>query len=613
MHSRSEQDESIQLEPFNDKESYDDEGDGDVLSHISHQIRNLSQLPLTVITELLDTLNETKESELSATIKDDVCEKLKKALKVEQEKLTMVDTILETAKQNVSAEKEIDPLTLEYIESSPIVPNRHYTPEALLEKLKRYNSNLSELLEAIRKDVELTSPRHGGQIKQQIEQELQLISHNCKIQKEFLDDPLGKNAKPEDLNLNETLAGILEPHKRKVPRNKNLKLSLHSPDIFIKARKYDLRLVFDNLLGNALKFTVEGSISIDVEEEKSDMSDQNSLPIRITMKDTGIGIPADKLPSLFGQFVQVHENTKEQNYGGSGYGLSAVKNTVEKELKGNIEVFSEKGEGTTFVLSCHFEKAAIKNKAEQTPPAPSVEISKNEKIWNKKTILIVEDMLSNRKTMIKDVVKLGYQCVAVSSGEEAIEQIQNKEYPIDMVFMDIELGSNRIDGFEATEQMRELGVTVPIVGLTGHIEDRYKKRGRDAGMNEMLNKPIKITKELLSKYFPDVEYVDVIPPPRAKGRIRNKNGSRSIKVKEKSLVNNGASFFSILAAETQKEKEPEKESEKEQPIQLKLSNELTNSSQSFFPKLAQAQAENGVQPIAMQSKPKWCLGGCVVQ
>jgi|GEM_PF-2890438 len=252
-----------------------------------------------------------------------------------------------------------------------------------------------------------------------------------------------------------------------------------------KINNFDSQLIGDqvrftqviiNLLGNAIKFTDNGKISLAVEilEES-----EQSLSFRFVISDTGIGIEADKLNHIFDNFTQADATTTRQ-YGGTGLGLSISKKLIHL-MGGDINVESQPGQGSTFSFNLKLKKAPILvSSQEQSKHLPKVDTSHK--------ILLVEDDRVNQMVATKMLHKLGYQVETANNGLEAIEQI--KRHDFDLVFMDMQMPV--MDGIEATRQIRNDNPDLTIVAMTANAMEQDKEKCLNAGMNDYVTKPVKI-------------------------------------------------------------------------------------------------------------------------
>jgi PAS domain S-box-containing protein len=236
-----------------------------------------------------------------------------------------------------------------------------------------------------------------------------------------------------------------------------------------------LHQIILNLVGNAVKFTKKGSISMNIQMLKED--DEKVL-IEFTITDTGIGISAEKVPSIFENFQQATSDTSRV-FGGTGLGLAIVKQLVEAQ-GGNIKVESKVDEGSTFQFSLHFKKTS-----QEALPDPII-AEHNTTIQNAK-ILVVEDIPLNQLLMRTIMDDFGFECDIAVNGKVAVEKVQSKAY--DIILMDLQMPE--MNGFEATEYIRKnLNIQIPIIALTADVTTADLSRCKAAGMNDYISKPL---------------------------------------------------------------------------------------------------------------------------
>ena len=237
-----------------------------------------------------------------------------------------------------------------------------------------------------------------------------------------------------------------------------------------------LHQIMLNLISNAVKFTTEGSITVSV---RLLVQDAERAVIEFAVSDTGIGIEAGKLGSVFDDFQQATSGTSRL-YGGTGLGLAIVKNLVEPQ-GGTISVKSRLGEGSTFSFVLSFPKTTEKMDLEgdQTVALESG--------FKDVRILVVEDIALNQllmKTLLED---FGFEMEVAGNGQIAIEKLRLQPY--DLVLMDLQMPV--MNGFDATEYIRtELKSRVPIIALTADVTTVDVERCRVVGMNDYIAKPI---------------------------------------------------------------------------------------------------------------------------
>ncbi|MBI9052395.1 MAG: PAS domain S-box protein [Bacteroidales bacterium] len=276
----------------------------------------------------------------------------------------------------------------------------------------------------------------------------------------------------EEVNLNETLEEIQSFFELKA-EEKGIKLKLmpelENIDSNIFTDDSKLKQILFNLIGNALKFTHQGSIDFgyNIAEDK----------IKFFVKDTGIGISLKDQKNIFSRFHKV-EHKSEELYGGTGLGLAICKGLVER-IGGEIWVDSKLGEGSSFFITLPYRKAkAIKD---------SFKIKEEDVEFLKFKILIVEDELVNAD-FLKEVLSLrNISYIHVSDGESAVRECLTNN-SIDLVLMDIKLP--KMSGYEATKKIKEKKPNLPIIAQTAYAMKSDEIEALNAGCDGYISKPI---------------------------------------------------------------------------------------------------------------------------
>ena len=259
-----------------------------------------------------------------------------------------------------------------------------------------------------------------------------------------------------------------------------------------------LRQILVNLLGNAIKFTSKGEVSVQATLAQESVRD---VVLRFSVRDTGIGIPADKLGLLFKEFTQVDASTTRR-FGGTGLGLAISKQLTEM-MGGSIGVNSEDGRGSEFWFTARFEKQPpgeafagrlpeIRQQTsfEQERP-PAANLDPHQPSRTNCRILLAEDNITNQQVALGILRKLGLRADVVANGREALAALQN--IPYDLVLMDVQMPE--IDGVQATRAIRlagkgTLNPNIPIVAMTAHAMQGDREKCIAAGMDDYIAKPV---------------------------------------------------------------------------------------------------------------------------
>ena len=266
-------------------------------------------------------------------------------------------------------------------------------------------------------------------------------------------------------------------HPMAVERGLDLRfhLSEHSPPV-LKGDPTRLKQVLLNLVGNAIKFTEKGSVTLNV---SSEAVTEGQLRFRFEVRDTGIGIAPEKQAELFSAFTQA-DRSIARRFGGSGLGL-AISKRLANAMGGEIGVNSAPGLGSVFWLEVPFELGNPAN-LERGQNLQFAQVQP-------RRVLVAEDVKLNQDILRDMVSKQGHELVFANNGAEAVA-LAEKE-PFDVILMDIQMPV--MDGVEATRRIRRLpgpAKDVPIVALTANVMANERDKYLAAGMNECLMKPI---------------------------------------------------------------------------------------------------------------------------
>ena len=255
-----------------------------------------------------------------------------------------------------------------------------------------------------------------------------------------------------------------------------------------------IRQVLVNLIGNAIKFTHNGKIQINVDLVQNISScDEQQITLMLSVVDTGIGISAEKLQTLFDAFTQADSSTTRQ-FGGTGLGLSIANNLI-KLMGGQLDVSSQVGKGSEFTFTLVLDKEmAQKVKTLDTETSISGDTSGiyRKEVKRRPKILVAEDFPANQDVVKGFLERFGFAAHVVENGKEAIQALEKNDY--DLVLMDVQMPE--MDGIEATRVIRDKASKVKnhdiaIIALTGHAMEGDRSSYLNMGMNDYIAKPTK--------------------------------------------------------------------------------------------------------------------------
>ena len=288
-----------------------------------------------------------------------------------------------------------------------------------------------------------------------------------------------------DVDINLLLNDLEQLFRMKIGSNSPVQIITEPglPPCMVHTDRNRIAQVVSNFVSNAIKFTTEGSIRIGYQ------SSENGL--RFYVSDTGSGISADKLEGVFDRFVRLQSDKN-----GNGLGLSICKTIVNK-LGGEIGAESEVGKGSTFwfTLPEHSDikpKVIIEKEQEELPSAvrvPVIDAGSDKKL----SILVAEDMEDNYR-LCEAILASRYELHWAHNGEEAISLFL--KFQPDIILMDIRMPE--VNGYEATEAIRQMSATVPIIALTAFAYEEDRQKIMHSGFTDFLTKPIS-SKVLLGK------------------------------------------------------------------------------------------------------------------
>ncbi len=283
-----------------------------------------------------------------------------------------------------------------------------------------------------------------------------------------------------DFCLNDVLNDIKRIFKNQF-YEKGLEFIFNCPreNVYLNGDPLRISQIFINIINNAYKFTEHGRVTFNL----STYLVKEDYRIEVEISDTGIGMSPDAQSRLFQPFEQANISDSRK-FGGTGLGLSICLHLIEM-MKGDIEVKSVEGEGSTFKIGLYLSKS----KKEQYTPRINTNII-DELFLADLKILIAEDNIFNQRVLAKYIEKFGGQADLVSDGVEAKNSIKENKY--DLIFMDIQMP--RVSGIELTKQIREEKNEVIIIGASANAYQENIDEALASGMNYYISKPITLNK-----------------------------------------------------------------------------------------------------------------------
>ncbi|SMX38244.1 hybrid sensor histidine kinase/response regulator [Octadecabacter ascidiaceicola] len=287
---------------------------------------------------------------------------------------------------------------------------------------------------------------------------------------------------PQNFDLESLITSVVEVLEP-LAREKQLVMSLRI-DNAMRSRFYGdsnrIRQILTNLVGNAIKFTDNGNVTIDV----TGIHAASETSLRISIEDTGAGIDATQHEQIFENFVALAHSEGRQSRG-DGLGLS-ISRRIARQLGGDISVQSEVNMGSIFTLAVPLKRQDMRRKSVANTPQ-----TEPHNITHTMHILVVEDNDINRSVLCDLLKGLGHSVTEAINGADCLEQA--KKRPFDLIFMDISMPV--MDGIEATQRLRTgngPNMRTHIVGLTAHGYEEYREKGNQAGMSRFHTKPIRL-------------------------------------------------------------------------------------------------------------------------
>lgn len=297
---------------------------------------------------------------------------------------------------------------------------------------------------------------------------------------------------PEPFDLHQTLAtvsSLIEPAAWQKKTSLELRVDPSIPHLLV-GDAVRLRQILLNLLGNAVKYTEQGSITV---EAHIDGETEDMLALNIVVHDTGVGIDQEQARTLFQPFNQLDPSKK-----GTGLGLALSRKLAEM-MGGSIWVNSEPGRGSSFFLSVNCKRPIAGEDGSQgevnpsalkalTPEGGTGDEAQESSVRNQPIhIILAEDNPTNAKVVMSHLTTAGYQVTHYTSGLHVLKHLEDQS--CDLILMDIQMPG--LDGFDTTLKIREFDQDLPIIALTANVFRRYRERCLAVGMNDFLAKPIR--------------------------------------------------------------------------------------------------------------------------
>ncbi|MAW93953.1 MULTISPECIES: ATP-binding protein [unclassified Leeuwenhoekiella] len=288
-----------------------------------------------------------------------------------------------------------------------------------------------------------------------------------------------------DFNLREVVYNLANGFEIKA-REKGLSLSAHIDDQIpnvVVGDQFRLNQILTNLVGNAIKFTHKGSILIEV---KLESQNNEELWLNFRVADTGIGIPEEKIQTIFDSFYQV-ESPENAKINGTGLGLAITKELISLK-KGKLNAKSQVGKGSEFYFSISFKKSTLKKLDNNSQP----NLTKNKSLEGLK-VLVAEDNKMNQFYIKQLLSSFGVEVDIAENGEEAVRIHQSGKVDYDLILMDMHMPV--MNGLEAIASIRQSNKDaikkVPIVACSADVFPESRKKAINAGIDFYLTKPLK--------------------------------------------------------------------------------------------------------------------------
>ncbi len=319
---------------------------------------------------------------------------------------------------------------------------------------------------------------------------VEIINNNGKMLMSLIDDVIdfakieARQIKilQQEFSLNMLLTQVhssfLSESLRKEPKGVKLKIrkSLSNDDCYIQSDPNRVRQVLTNLVGNAFKFTKEGYIEFGYSAPKDNI-------LEFFVRDTGIGIPEDKIDLIFERFVQA-DYSRSRKYSGSGLGLAISQGFVEL-LGGKMWAKSKENQGSVFYFSIPYLPAKKKTLEEIESKKPKAEYN-----WEGKLFLVAEDDMFSYKLLEGFLKKTGADILHAEDGSQAVDMCK-KNNDINLILMDVQMPE--MNGLEATKIIKKLKKSLPIIAQTANAIAEERQKCFEAGFDDFVTKPINIS------------------------------------------------------------------------------------------------------------------------
>ena len=293
---------------------------------------------------------------------------------------------------------------------------------------------------------------------------------------------------PESVNIREMVEAMNTVFESSLTKKSlEYQCSLNVVHDQILCDKTKMEEIILNVVSNSIKYTnPHGKITVSIDE--LDSEDEKNADYKVVVEDNGIGMSQDYLPHIFEEFSREHTST-ETRVAGTGLGLPIVKSLVDR-MGGTIEVESEEGKGTRFIMKFSFPVSSENQvREEEKQNIPDI----TEKL-KEKQILLAEDNDLNAEIAETVLVEAGIEVKRVEDGLQCIEELKKMpEKYYDVILMDVQMPN--MDGYTATQRIRDLDdsrAEIPIIAMTANAYDEDRRKAQEAGMDGFLAKPLDV-------------------------------------------------------------------------------------------------------------------------